>query len=41
VITGARAGYYFKINVVRLGDLKFEKSESGLRDALFGTLANP
>lgn len=38
VVTGARAGYYFRINVKRLSSLKFEKSESGLRDALFGAL---
>ena len=38
VITGPRAGYYFKINVKRLSDLKFERSESGIRDALFGAI---
>ena len=38
VVTGARAGYYFRINVKRISSLKFEKSESGLRDALFGAL---
>ena len=41
VITGARSGYYFRINVIDLSDLKLEKSESGIQDALFGTLANP
>jgi hypothetical protein len=35
---GSRAGYYFKINVKLLPELKFEKSESGIRDALFGGL---
>jgi hypothetical protein len=38
VVTGARAGYYFRINVKRISSIKFEKSESGLRDALFGAL---
>lgn len=33
--TGSRKGYYFKINARLLPDLKFEKSESGIRDALF------
>ena len=33
--TGSRKGYYFKINAKLLPDLKFEKSESGIRDALF------
>jgi hypothetical protein len=33
--TGSRRGYYFKINAKLLPDLKFEKSESGIRDALF------
>lgn len=33
---GSRQGYYFKINVKLLPDIKFEKSESGIRDALFG-----
>jgi len=33
--TGSRQGYYFKINVISLPDIKIEKSESGLRGALF------
>jgi len=33
--TGSRQGYYFKINVVSIPDIKVEKSESGLRGALF------
>lgn len=33
--TGSRKGYYFKINARLLPDLKFEKSESGIRNALF------
>jgi len=33
---GSRQGYYFKINVIAIPDLKLEKSESGLRGALFG-----
>ncbi len=33
---GSRQGYYFRINVKLLPDIKFEKSESGIRDALFG-----
>ncbi len=33
--TGSRQGYYFKINVISIPDIKFEKSESGLRGALF------
>ena len=32
---GSREGYYFRINVKLFPDLKFEKSESGIRDALF------
>lgn len=32
---GIRAGYYFKINLKQIPDIKFEKSESGLRGALF------
>lgn len=32
---GATAGYYFKLNVKLLPDIKFEKSESGIADALF------
>lgn len=35
VPAGPRSGYYFRINVKALPDVKFEKSESGLRDALF------
>ncbi len=35
---GSRAGYYFKLNVKLLPELKFEKSESGIRDALLGGL---
>jgi lipopolysaccharide assembly outer membrane protein LptD (OstA) len=35
---GSRAGYYFKINVKALPDLKFEKSESSIRDALLGLI---
>jgi len=31
---GSRQGYYFKINVSAIPDIKFEKSESGLRGAL-------
>ena len=31
---GPRSGYYFRINVKSLPDVKFEKSESGLRDAI-------
>jgi hypothetical protein len=34
--TGSRQGYYFKINVVTIPDIKVEKSESGLRGALYG-----
>lgn len=33
--TGSRQGYYFKINVIAIPDIKVEKSESGLRGALF------
>lgn len=33
--TGSRQGYYFKINIISLPDIKVEKSESGLRGALF------
>ncbi len=33
---GSRKGYYFKINVTAIPDIKFEKSESGLRGALLG-----
>jgi lipopolysaccharide assembly outer membrane protein LptD (OstA) len=33
--TGSRQGYYFKLNAKLLPELKFEKSESGIRDALF------
>ncbi len=33
---GSLQGYYFRINVKQLPDIKFEKSESGIRDALFG-----
>jgi len=33
--TGSRKGYYFKINVIAIPDIKVEKSESGLRGALF------
>ncbi len=33
--TGSRQGYYFKINVISIPDIKIEKSESGLRGALF------
>ncbi|MFH2055832.1 MAG: putative LPS assembly protein LptD, partial [bacterium] len=33
--TGSRKGYYFKLNAKLLPDLKLEKSESGIRDALF------
>ena len=32
---GSRQGYYFKINVIAIPDIKVEKSESGLRGALF------
>jgi hypothetical protein len=32
---GSLRGYYFKINAKLLPDLKFEKSESGVRDAFF------
>jgi hypothetical protein len=32
---GSRKGYYFKINVIAVPDIKLEKSESGLRGALF------
>jgi len=32
---GSRKGYYFKINVLAIPDIKLEKSESGLRGALF------
>jgi len=32
---GSRQGYYFKINVIAIPDIKAEKSESGLRGALF------
>jgi len=35
VPAGPRSGYYFRINVKSLPDVKFEKSESGIRDALF------
>lgn len=31
---GSRKGYYFKINVIAVPDIKVEKSESGLRGAL-------
>ncbi|MDD4052386.1 MAG: putative LPS assembly protein LptD, partial [candidate division Zixibacteria bacterium] len=31
---GSRKGYYFKINVIAVPDIKLEKSESGLRGAL-------
>jgi len=34
--TGSRQGYYFKINVIAIPDIKLEKSESGLRGALLG-----
>jgi len=30
---GGRQGYYFKINVKAIPDIKIEKSESGLRGA--------
>ncbi len=33
--TGSRQGYYFKISVISIPDIKVEKSESGLRGALF------
>ncbi len=33
---GSLQGYYFRINVKLMPDLKFEKSESGIRDALLG-----
>lgn len=32
---GSRQGYYFRINVIAIPDIKVEKSESGLRGALF------
>jgi hypothetical protein len=32
---GSRKGYYFKLSAKLIPDLKFEKSESGIRDALF------
>jgi hypothetical protein len=32
---GSRKGYYFKLSAKLLPDLKLEKSESGIRDALF------
>jgi len=32
---GSRQGFYFKLNVVAIPDIKLEKSESGLRGALF------
>jgi lipopolysaccharide assembly outer membrane protein LptD (OstA) len=32
---GSRQGYYFKINIIAIPDIKGEKSESGLRGALF------
>jgi lipopolysaccharide assembly outer membrane protein LptD (OstA) len=34
VPAGPSAGYYFRINVKSLPDVKFEKSESGLKDAI-------
>lgn len=37
--SGSRQGYYFRINVKSLPDIKFEKSESGIRDALFGGIS--
>lgn len=36
---GSRQGYYFKLSVKQLPDIKFEKSESGIRDALFGGIS--
>lgn len=36
VISGPRAGYYFNIHAKGIPGLKYEKSESGLQDALFG-----
>jgi lipopolysaccharide assembly outer membrane protein LptD (OstA) len=32
---GSREGYYFRLGVKLMPDIKFEKSESGIRDALF------
>lgn len=37
---GSRQGYYFRLNVKLLPDIKFEKSESGIRDALFGGISS-
>lgn len=36
---GSRQGYYFRLSVKQLPDIKFEKSESGIRDALFGGIS--
>jgi len=32
---GSNRGYYFRINIISIPDIKFEKSESGIRDAFF------
>ncbi len=32
---GSNRGYYFRINVIQIPDIKFEKSESGVRGAFF------
>ncbi|UCD16889.1 MAG: hypothetical protein JSV44_10585, partial [Candidatus Zixiibacteriota bacterium] len=32
---GSNRGYYFRINVVQIPEIKFEKSESGVRGAFF------
>jgi hypothetical protein len=40
VISGPRAGYYFNIHAKGIPGLKYEKSESGLQDALFGAASS-
>ena len=40
VISGPRAGYYFSIHAKGIPGLKYEKSESGLQDALFGAASS-
>lgn len=32
---GSNKGYYFRVNVIQIPDIKFEKSESGVRGAFF------
>ena len=35
VIDGSNKGYQFRLNVIAIPEIKFEKSESGIRDSLF------